>query len=260
MNGVLFIGATGLRAQQAAVDTVANNIANINTPAFKRNAVAFSELVSQGAATAADAADAARALTLDAPQGVMVSSSPKIFEPGELRKTDNPADVAIRGAGFIELMAPGGQTYLWRGATLRVNPDGFLAAANGMPLKATISVPRDALNVQIAQNGVVSAVLPGTARAEQIGQIELVAVADTRALAAVGDGMYRIDDPLADVTRGLPGEGPLGFVQQGFAETSNVNLTDEMVGMVMMQRAYTANARVIQVADEMMQTVNQLRR
>jgi flagellar basal-body rod protein FlgG len=258
MNGVLFIGATGLRAQQAAVDTVANNIANINTPAFKRSAVAFSELVSQGLTVAS--VDAARALTLDAPQGVMVASSPKNFEPGLLRKTDSPADIAIRGPGFIELMSPGGQTLLWRGSAMRVNPDGFLAAANGMQLKASISVPRDATNVQIAQNGVVLAVLPGATRAEQIGQIELVSVGDTRALTAVGDGMYRVDDPLTDVVRGLPGEGTLGLIQQGYSEASNVNLADEMVGMVLMQRAYAANARVVQVADEMMQTVNQMRR
>jgi flagellar basal-body rod protein FlgG len=258
MNGAHYIGATGLRAQQAAVDTVANNVANINTAAFKRNTVAFSELVSQGLGVAN--ADPARALTLDAPQGVMVAASPKNFEPGELRKTDNPADLAIQGAGFFELMSPGGQTLLWRGSALRVNPDGFLAAANGMQLKASISAPRDATNVQIAQNGAVFAVLPGTARSEQIGQLELVNVGDTRGLTAVGDGMYRVDDPLTDIVRGLPGDGTLGLVMQGYAEVSNVNLADEMVGMVMMQRAYSANARVIQVADQMMETVNQLRR
>jgi len=258
MNGVLFIGATGLRAQQSAVDVVANNIANINTPAYKRSTVAFSELVSQGLAVAR--ADGTGAATSDGPQGVMVAASPKVFEPGELRRTDNPSDIGIRGAGFIELMAPGGQTLLWRGSALRVNPDGFLAAANGMQLKASISVPREATNVQIAQNGIVSAVIPGAAKPEQIGQIELVTLSDTRGLIAVGDGMYRIDDPLADVVRGLPGDGTLGLIQQGFSEASNVNLADEMVGMVMMQRAYSANARVIQVADEMMETVNQLRR
>ena len=129
-----------------------------------------------------------------------------------------------------------------------------------MQLKVSISVPRDATNVQIAQNGVVLAVLPGASRAEQIGQIELVSVGDTRALTAVGDGMYRVDDPLTDVVRGLPGEGTLGLILQGYSEASNVNLADEMVGMVLMQRAYAANARVVQVADEMMQTVNQMRR
>ena len=258
MNGVLFIGATGLRAQQAAVDAVANNIANINTPAFKRNSVTFSELVSDGlTVTRADGARAAsHALSL----GVSANSSAKNFGHGELRKTDNPTDIAIRGNGFIELLSPGGQTLLWRGASVRVNPDGFLAASNGMQLKSTISVPRDATELQIAQTGAVTALLAGEKRPQQIGQIELVTVNDAKALTAIGEGMFRVDDPLADVQRGLPGEGSLGLIAQGFLEASNVNLTDEMVGMVLMQRAYAANARVIQLADEMMGTINQLRR
>lgn len=258
MNGVLFIGATGLRAQQAAVDAVANNIANINTPAFKRNAVTFSELVADGLTVTR--ADGVRSASQATSLGVSASSSTKNFGHGELRKTDSPSDIAIRGNGFIELLAPGGQMLLWRGSSVRVNPDGFLAAANGMQLKSTISVPRDATDLQIAQNGVVSAVLPGEKRAQQIGQIELVTVNDAKALTAIGEGMFRIDDPLADVVRGQPGEGSLGLIAQGFVESSNVNLTDEMVGMVLMQRAYAANARVIQVADEMMGTINQLRR
>jgi flagellar basal-body rod protein FlgG len=255
MNSILFIGATGLRAQQTAVDTLANNIANINTPAYKRSSVNFSELVAPDAFARADALAAA-----NAGLGVSAMSSSKNFSPGELRKTDNALDIAIRGNGFIELISPGGQTVLWRGASLRVNPDGFLAASNGMQLKATISVPNDATSLVIGENGAVAVTTAGSTKPQQIGQIELVGVGDARALAAIGDGMYRIDDPLADVVRGLPGDGNLGLIQQGFAETANVNLTEEMVAMLLMQRAYTANARVIQLADEMMATVNQLRR
>ncbi len=256
MNSILFIGATGLRAQQTAVDTVANNIANINTPAFKRAAVAFSELVAPDPVARTDASAGVANFGL----GVSALSTSKNFSPGELRKTENALDLAIRGNGFIELMSPGGQTVLWRGASLRVNPDGFLAAANGMQLKASVSIPNDATGLLISESGAVSVMTAGNTKPQQIGQIELVGVSDARALSAIGDGMYRIDDPVADVVRGLPGEGNLGLIQQGFAESSNVNLTDEMVGMLLMQRAYTANARVIQVADDMMSTVNQLRR
>lgn len=258
MNSVHFIGATGLRAQQAAVDAVANNVANINTAAFKRNAVAFTEMVANGLAPVAEIAGAR--VPVETLQGVAVAASRRSFEPGELRKTDDPTNIAIRGAGFMEVLAPGGQTLLWRGPAIQVNSDGFLAASNGMQLKAGISVPRDATGIQIAANGTVTAVMSGSGRAEQLGQIELVNVGNTNALVAVGDGMYRLDDPMADVTRGLPGEESLGLLAQGFSEAANVNLVDEMVGMMLMQRAYAANARVIQVADEMMDTVNQLRR
>ncbi len=257
MNNVFHIGATGLKAQQSAVDVVANNVANINTPAFKRNTVAFSEMV--GVGPTADAAGARTAGT-EAGLGVTVAATPKMLEQGELRKTDNPLDVAIRGPGFIELMAPGGQTVLWRGGGLRVNVDGFLAAANGLPLKGSISVPRDASALLVAESGQVFAAVAGQTSPQLIGQIELTAVADPSTLRALGDGLYRIEDPLAEVSRGMPGDGRLGLVAQGYLESSNVKMVDEMVSMMLMQRAYSANARVIQLADEMMNTINQLRR
>ena len=247
MNNVFHIGATGLRAQQSAVDAVANNVANVNTPAYKRNAVAFAEMVGSAAAGADG-------------MGVTVAASPKVLEQGDLRKTDGAFDLAVRGAGFIELMAPGGQTLLWRGGTLRVNADGLLASAGGMALKAGVSVPRETTALSIAPGGQVLATVAGQKEPQPIGQIDLVAVADARALTALGDGLYRLDDPLAETARGAPGDGGVGLLAQGHLEASNVRMADEMVGMLMMQRAYAANARMLQVADEMMATINQLRR
>lgn len=258
MNNVFYIGATGLRAQQIGVDVVANNVANVNTPAYKRSTVNFSEMVGL-----TNAADPAAGLLRNAAMpglGVAASAAPKVLDAGDLRKTDSTLDLAVRGAGFIELLAPAGQTLMWRGGTLRVNADGALAAANGLPLKGSISVPRDATSVLIADNGQVFATTSGSANAQLIGQIELVAVRDGRALTALGDGLYQLTDALADSTRGQPGEAGLGLLAQGYLETSNVKMVDEMVGMLLMQRAYAANARVVQAADEMMNTVNQLRR
>jgi flagellar basal-body rod protein FlgG len=257
MNNVFHIGATGLKAQQSAVDVVANNVANINTPAFKRNTVAFSGIVGVGPVAEGEGANAGRT---DSGLGVTVMAAPKLLEQGELRRTDSPLDIAIRGPGFIELMAPGGQTVLWRGGGMRVNADGFLAAANGMPLKVSVSVPREAKAVLIAESGQVFAMVEGQRSPQNIGQLELVAVTDARALSALGDGLYRVDDPLADMSRGQPAEGAFGVVAQGYLEASNVKLVDEMVNMMLMQRAYAANARVVQLADEMMNTINQLRR
>lgn len=258
MNNVFYIGATGLRAQQVGVDVVANNVANVNTPGYKRNAVAFSEMV--GLTSAVDPAAGLLRSAAEPGLGVVATAAPKVLDAGDLRKTDSALDLAVRGAGFIELLAPGGQTLMWRGGTLRVNSDGALAAANGLPLKGSVSVPRDATGVLIAESGQVFATTPGNASAQPIGQIELVAVRDERALTALGDGLYQLTDALADSTRGQPGEAGLGLLAQGYLETSNVKMVDEMVGMLLMQRAYSANARILQAADEMMNTVNQLRR
>lgn len=268
MNNVLHIGATGLRAQQMAVDVVANNVANVNTPAFKRNAVAFVELVGRvdpggvigdGLVSAVPSAGVSAPAAMDAGLGVSVAATPKVLEQGELRKTDNPLDLAVRGPGFIELLGPGGQTVLWRGGSLRVNADGFLAAANGLPLKTSISVPRETAALAFTPDGQVLAQASGDARPQSIGQIDLVEVTDARALQAIGDGLYRVDDPNSGVMRRAAGEGG-GVLAQGFLEGSNVRMVDEMVNMILMQRAYAANARLIQMADEMMNTVNQLRR
>jgi flagellar basal-body rod protein FlgG len=129
-----------------------------------------------------------------------------------------------------------------------------------LPLKGSISVPREATALLVAEGGQVLALVAGQKGPQSIGQIELTTVSDPRALTALGDGLYRIEDPLADLSRGMPGDGSLGLVAQGYLESSNVKMVDEMVSMMLMQRAYSANARVIQLADEMMNTINQLRR
>src|SRR5689334_7887113 len=142
MNGAFYVGATGLSAQQRALDVVANNIANINTPGYKRSHARFSELVSPLARPDDPSPDLAP--TAPGMLGVSVEASARDFAQGPLQVTGRPLDLAINGAGFIELAGPGGQTLLWRGGALQVNPDGFLAAANGMPLKAMIAAPAGA--------------------------------------------------------------------------------------------------------------------
>ncbi|HLX02115.1 MAG TPA: flagellar hook basal-body protein, partial [Trinickia sp.] len=195
MNNVFYIGATGLNAQQAAVDVTANNIANLNTPAFKRGAVSFSELLVPGTeATQRRQLDASPAAALGA--GVAAAPSLHVFTPGELRPTGNALDIAVRGEGFIELATETnpGDALLWRGGTLHVGDDGYLAAPNGMPLKAMISVPRDSKGITIEANGRVLATVPDQADPLEIGQLELVMPTDTRALLTAGEGVYRVHD------------------------------------------------------------------
>lgn len=254
MNNVFYIGATGLVAQQTAVDTTANNIANLNTPAFKRGAVDFSALLaSDGRFPSRPGAGGTNGA------GVSASMRP-VFSPGTLRQTDDAWDVAIRGNGFIELDATQGDSSLWRGGRLRVGDDGYLRASNGIPLKAAISVPREAERLEITSGGQVFAVIPNQATPLEIGRIELVQPADPHALQALGDGTYRIADDGVALVRSRPGEDNAGMLVQGFSEASNVALADELAGLMLYQRAYAASAKLVQVGDELMAIANGLKR
>ncbi len=258
MNGAFYIGATGLEAQERALDTVANNIANLNTNGFKRAQARFSELVTPADVDAPPGAPGALdgGVTLS---GVTVDASPRIFEQGNLRQTGQAMDIAINGEGFIELMGPGGQSELWRGGTLSINPDGFLANQDGLALKAMISVPAGTSGLSIGQDGRVYAAVSGQARATQIGQIDIVQVKDMTRLTAVSSGLYQVPSA-TDVIADKPGDNGAGVIVQGSLETSNVRLSDEMVNLLMMQRAFAANAQVIQAGDQLMSVANNLRR
>lgn len=256
MNGVFHIGATGLNAQERALQVVANNITNMNTPAFKRAQVRFSELVGPAPA-ALDAATAARPGSAPA-FGVSAAGTERVFMPGEMRPTGNPMDVAIAGEGFIELTGPNGQAVLWRGGTLTVSPDGFLAGANGFPLKAMISVPEGATQISIDAAGEVRALASGETEPASIGRIELVTVRNMAGLSDMEGGVY-LPASEEDLVNAEAGERAATLVQ-GSLEMSNVALNEEMVSLMMMQRAYAASAQVVQAGDQLMQIANGLKR
>jgi flagellar basal-body rod protein FlgG len=262
MNGVFYIGATGLNAQQTAVDVTANNIANMNTPAFKRGAVSFTELVSPAGSEPGSMRTPDNAPVGSATSGVAADPTLHVFTAGELHSTSNPLDLAIKGEGFIELgtSSVSDDVTLWRGGTIHVGSDGFLAAPNGQPLKAMISVPRDATSLTINADGQVLAVVPDQSAPLEIGQIELVVPADVRSLQSSGDGVYRLREEGMSLTRVKPGDDNAGTLAQGYSEASNVSLSDELVNLMVYQRAYAANARLVQVGDELMSIANGLKR
>lgn len=255
MSDAFYVGAVGLQTQQRALDGIANNIANVNTPAFKRSQLRFADVV----ATRLDPEAAAAQLTPEALAGVALDSQFMINEQGEIERTGQAMDLAIEGAGFIELMGPGGQTLLWRGGGLRVNDDGLLATAKGMALRAGITVPTDASAIQIGADGVVRATLPDSADPVELGQIGLVRFEDPSAVERLDGGLYRLRDG-ATTLEAQPGEDGAGLLVQGAIERSNVALTDEMVRLMLVQRAYAANAQIVQAADQMMAIANGLRR
>lgn len=256
MNGAFYVGAAGLHSQQRALEIVANNIANMNTPGFKRSEVRFSELVSADTSATGpnDFSSGVEGLG-----GVMSKGSSPVFLQGDLKVTGNNADIAISGEGFFELVSAQGDGVLWRGGAIKVNADGFLASANGMPFKAMISVPAEATEVKIDPNGAVSAIVGGAIGPQDLGRLDMVRVRDIAAMTSLGDGLYQPANP-GDVDEVAPGEDGAGLVVQGSLEGSNVQLSDEMVTMLLMQRAYAANAQVVQAGDQLMAIANGLRR
>lgn len=257
MSGAFYIGAVGLRAQERALEIASNNIANINTPAFKRSDVRFSAMLATR-----DDPDVAAA-NLDngfSAAGVMATAAPAMDEPGELQTTGRPMDLAIQGRGFIELMGPGGQTLLWRGGALKVGDDGMLAAADsGLTLKAAITMPADASGITIGSDGVVRAVTSGQADPVEIGKIALVTADDMSGFQPLDGGLYKVDDD-SKLREAEAGEDGAGTLVQGASERSNVEMTTEMVQLMLVQRAYAANAQIVQAADQLMAIANGLRR
>lgn len=257
MNGAFHVGAIGLGAQQRALDTIANNISNVNTPAFKRSRVGFSEILASRSDPASVRADLGSGGVSSS--GVMLDSMFMLNEQGELETTGKAMDLAIDGQGFIELMGPDGQTLLWRGGSLKVSDDGMLASAKGITLKASITVPTDATRIEVGSDGIVRAFSGEGAEAVEIGQIMLVKAEDASALERMDGGLYRAREG-ARLLDARPGEDGTGLLVQGAIERSNVELTSEMVHLMMVQRAYAANAQIVQAADQLMSIANGLRR
>lgn len=261
MFDALQIGATGMQAQQVNLDAIANNLANVNTTAFKKGRVNFTDLVQRASVTQVSRAGGAPlAARPGSGAGVALATSLKLFDPGEMRKTDSPLDLAIQGDGFLELaMADGTRAYT-RGGTVKVNDDGQLATQKGIALKPGIHIPDNAQSIIVANNGRVQVRIAGQESPVDAGQLELVRFTNTQGLLAQGDNLYRATDASGEPIGGKPGEDGMGSIAQGFIEGSNVKLVEEMVNLMVAQRAYEASVKVVQASDEIMGLINGLRR
>ncbi|WP_420997934.1 flagellar basal-body rod protein FlgG [Cupriavidus sp. 30B13] len=264
MLDALFIAATGMQAQQTNVDTIANNLANVNTPGFKKGRVSFSDLITQDATKllgiAGDAAAGVSGATTRVGVGVGIANMDKVLDVGDLKKTDSAFDVAIAGQGFIEVQMPDGTRAFTRGGTLKVNQDGMLATQTGYALKPGIAIPENATDMQIGADGHVMVRLSGQTTPTDAGQLELVRFPNAGAVTAMGDNLYRTNENAGEPIAMRAGDDGTSQIQQGFLEGSNVKLVDEMVGLMIAQRAYEANVKIAQASDEMLGMVNNLRR
>jgi flagellar basal-body rod protein FlgG len=256
MNGAFEIASVGLVAQQQALDVIANNISNVNTPGFKRSDVKFSELMARTEG-AADALSQAGKGPLTA--GVLSRAVLALGEQGELQQTGRLMDLAISGPGFIELIGPAGQSLLWRGGKLSVDASGLLGAGDGLVLRSSVNVPDGASDLRISADGLVTALVSGEGGRVELGQINLVEVDGDASLERLDGGLYRASESarLKDATPGADGAGAL---VQGAVEQSNVEINNEMVQLMIVQRAYAANAQIVQAADQLAAIANGLRR
>jgi flagellar basal-body rod protein FlgG len=257
MNDALYVAASGMRGQQLQIDTIAHNLANINTVGFRRGVASFADVTAAVAASAADPND----MTTPPMRGAGVASSVNLSSTsGELKQTGEPLDLAIDGPGFIEVVRSDGTPAYTRAGKLKINEDGLLAAMDGSPLAARIEMPADTRKINVLPDGRVTAVVGEDTEAVDIGQIELVAFRNPAALTAAGANLYIAPAAAGEPQVAAPGELGTGVLRQGFLESSNVQLADELVTMMLAQRAFELNARVVQAADQMLSITNSLYR
>jgi flagellar basal-body rod protein FlgG len=258
MSDALFIAATGMHAQQTQVDTIANNLANLNTVGFKKSRVSFEPLMPQ-VVPALHGAEAAGALAYQG-MGAAVGAVMPDFVAGEMKPTQRDLDVAINGQGFLEVELPDGTHAYTRHGALSVNKDGFLVAANGLPLSAMITLPSDGQSLVINADGRVQMKSQTSDELVDVGVIELSRFVNDRGLKPMGEGLYVATEESGDPTYERAGENGAGTLAQGHLEASNVQMVEELTNLMVAQRAYEANSKVLQAADELASLVNNLRR
>jgi len=259
MIDALYIGAAGMAAQQTTVDTISNNLANVNTPTYKKSRVSFEDMVYRPVVTKS-LLENSENVDIKLGTGVSVTGIGKLFTLGDLKKTDNSLDVAIKGQGFLEVIMPDGSSAYTRAGTLAVNRDGMLSAAGGNSLMQMIRVPPDTKELFIDADGMVRATLPNEAKPVELGQIELAVFPNPGGLNPSGDNLYSLTDRSGQPLFAKPGSDGSGGLIQGYLESSNVQLVEEMVNLMLAQRAYEVNTKIVQAADEMLSMSNNLRR
>lgn len=255
----LYIAATGMQAQQLNVDMISNNLANVNTVGFKKNRASFEDLMYREVTRTGkllQRGDIAQRVGV----GAAVVSTDKIFTTGDLKKTEAPLDLAIRGQGFFEVTLPNGNHAYMRSGSLQINKDGFLATTDGLLINPAVQIPTDATDLTIETSGRILAKVPNEVDKIEVGQIELANFVNPSGLNAIGDNLYLPTEKSGDAFFGKPGEDNFGTVAQGFLESSNVKLVEEMINLIVAQRAYEVNSKAIQASDEMLSMSNNLRR
>jgi flagellar basal-body rod protein FlgG len=262
MIRALKTAATGMHAQQLNVDNIANNLANINTTGYKRSKVEFQDLFYQASrAPGAIARQGAEMPTsLEIGYGAVPVATPRIFSQGELLPTSNPLDIAINGDGFLRVLMPDGTYAYTRDGALKLSGDGRVVTTDGELIDPEIGIPEGTTQIMIARDGTVAVTIGNENEPQEVGRIELVRFMNAAGLRAIGRNLL-VETPAAgDPIPGTPGMEGNGEVYQGYLETSNVEIVEEMVNMIVAQRAYEINSKAIKTADDMLAIVNNISR
>ena len=263
MIRALFTAATGMVAQQTNIDTIANNLANVNTTGFKKSRVNFQDLLYETIRPAGTetAAGATTPEGIQIGHGVRPSSVAKMFTPGNLIQTGATFDMAIEGDGFFEVELPDGSSGYTRDGSFRVNQNGNLMTVDGHLVQPAITLPTDAQQISIGSDGVISVLVPGQTAQQTVGTIQLSRFPNDAGLdASLGRNILLETDASGTPELGDPAQNGFGFIAQGFLEGSNVQVVEEIINMIIAQRAYEANSKVVQASDEMLQLANNVRR
>jgi flagellar basal-body rod protein FlgG len=260
MIRALYTAASGMSAQQQNIDNVAHNLANVNTTGFKKSRVEFEDLVyDQTKVPGAPTSTTAEApIGLETGLGVRAVATARDFSRGNLKSTSSPLDLAIEGDGFFQVQLPAGDIGYTRAGSFHLSGEGTLVTSEGYQVEPQISIPANATSISISKTGIVSASIPGQSAAQQIGALEIASFQNPAGLRAMGGNLFVTSTASGEPQVGAAGEEGRGSIQQGFTEDSNVSVVEEMVNMILGQRAYEANSRVIKAADEMLSQVNQI--
>ncbi len=260
MIRALWTAATGMESQQINMDIIANNLANVNSAGFKKSRADFQDILYQ----TSKAAGASSAAGGEVPTGVQiglgsrVAAVQKVFTSGDMQNTSNELDLAIEGAGFFQVVDPGGDTVYTRSGSLKKDSTGRMVTSEGFPIFPEITIPANATSISISPFGVVEAFLDGESTATQIGTMELARFSNPAGLKSLGSNLFGQTTSSGAAESGTPGDVGFGTVSQGFLEGSNVSIMEEMVNMIAGQRAYEVNSKAIKTADEMLQMTNGL--
>ncbi|HYS11891.1 MAG TPA: flagellar basal-body rod protein FlgG [Burkholderiaceae bacterium] len=256
----LWISKTGLDAQQTQLDVVANNLANVGTTGFKRSRVAFEDLLYQNVRQAGSNSSQQTQLPtgLQIGTGVRPTATPRMFTQGNLQQTGNQLDLAVNGQGFFQIQLPDGTTAYTRDGTFHTDANGTLVTSNGFALSPAITIPANAQSVSIGQDGTVTITVPGQAAPQNLGQIQLASFVNPGGLESKGQNLFVETAASGTPSTNGPGTNGLGMLNQGFLETSNVNVVEELVAMIQTQRAYEINSKAIQTSDQMLARLTQL--
>ena len=256
----LWIAKTGLDAQQLQLDQVSHNLANVSTNGYKRSHAQFEDLIYQNIRQSGGQSTQQTQLPTGLQQGTGVRpvATMRNFSQGNLQQTSNAFDIAINGSGFFQLSLPDGTTAYTRDGNFRIDPQGQLVNANGMPMSPPITIPANAETVTIGSDGVVSARISGQTEQTQLGQIQIATFINPAGLDPRGQNLFVETASSGTPTANTPGLNGAGLLSQGYLETSNVNVVEELVTMIQTQRAYEINSKAIQTADQMLSRLSQL--